>query len=344
MSGRERNHLFLNVEGRAFEDLSLLSGADDPADGRSFAVLDYDRDGWLDLAVANANAPLFQLFRNQLGTPSSDPNGTSMLALRFVGGNHTSVADPKLSARDGFGAVVEIISGERRIVREHRAGEGFAAQNSSTLLVGLGDAERADGLIVRWPSGQTQTLDAVDAGSLLTVFEVAAHSPNGTGYRIEPYSVSAPKPTPPRPDTASNGAESDASTKLFRRVGKSTSEPSLRVFTTMATWCAACLRELPLSRQLQETFTEADVAFFGIPTDPADDAEKLASWHDEHRPPYRLLTDVSEDERKAIKKLAVARLGHGDVLPTSFVTDQSGQVLFSTFGIPTVSDLRRLAR
>ena len=63
-SGHERNRLFLNRAGEQFVDVSGVSGLDDAADGRSFALLDFDRDGWLDIAVVNANAPLLRLYRN----------------------------------------------------------------------------------------------------------------------------------------------------------------------------------------------------------------------------------------------------------------------------------------
>jgi len=61
-SGRERNHLFAQTPTPAgdavFRDLSGISGLDHPGDGRAFAWLDFDRDGWLDIVAVNANAPV----------------------------------------------------------------------------------------------------------------------------------------------------------------------------------------------------------------------------------------------------------------------------------------------
>ena len=130
LSGSERNNLFLSREAREFVDLSGLSGVDDPADGRSLAIFDYDRDGWLDFAVVNANTPLLQIFRNQIGGRSGVQG--EVLAVRFEGGNRTAKPAEGLAPRDGYGALVEVVLGEDRLVREHRAGEGFAAQNSAT--------------------------------------------------------------------------------------------------------------------------------------------------------------------------------------------------------------------
>ena len=69
LNGNERNHYFANRPssgGRSFEDISALSGLDNPADSRGFAVLDYDRDGWQDIALVNANQPLFNLYHNEM--------------------------------------------------------------------------------------------------------------------------------------------------------------------------------------------------------------------------------------------------------------------------------------
>ena len=81
LSGHERDHLFLSRGGVEFTDIAGISGLDDPADGRAFGLIDYDRDGWLDLFVVNSYAqtdiatwedkgglPRSALFRNRGGT------------------------------------------------------------------------------------------------------------------------------------------------------------------------------------------------------------------------------------------------------------------------------------
>src|SRR4030095_2940604 len=55
LPGDERNHYCANRGGSSFVNISALSGLDNPADSRGFAVLDYDRDGWQDVALVNAN-------------------------------------------------------------------------------------------------------------------------------------------------------------------------------------------------------------------------------------------------------------------------------------------------
>ena len=153
VSGGERNPLFLSLQSEQFSDIAGISGLDHPGDSRSFGILDYDRDGWQDIVLVNANAPLLQLFRNQIGLSAKSRDFGGMIALRFVGGNDTPQPQSLFSNRDGYGAKVSVKLGEQTLLREHRAGEGFAAQNSSTMIIGIGKQAQADSVVVRWPSG-----------------------------------------------------------------------------------------------------------------------------------------------------------------------------------------------
>ena len=138
-SGNERNHLFFGLEGKQFEDVSGLSGLDHPGDSRAFAIFDYDHDGWQDFVVVGANSPLVLLYRNQLGDHSiSESAPNRMIGLRFVGSNQSPTPSDGRSNRDGVGTKVELNLGQMKLVREHRAGEGRAAQNNSTMIVGIG--------------------------------------------------------------------------------------------------------------------------------------------------------------------------------------------------------------
>src|SRR5262245_50884814 len=167
LSGNERDHLFLNRGGEEFSDISGISGLDDPADGRAFGLIDYDRDGWQDVALVNSNAPWLELFRNRIGChPVTKTRGGGFIAVRFVGGNRLPEESRKWSNRDGVGARVAVDLGDLKLVREQKAGEGFAAENSATLVIGIGDRRSAASVGVRWPSGKEQTQRNVPAGTL----------------------------------------------------------------------------------------------------------------------------------------------------------------------------------
>lgn len=194
-SGNERDSVYLNKGGKDFVSISGITGLDDPGDGRSFAILDYDRDGWPDLVVASATAPTLQLYRNQMGDKSSsDVRKNQMVAVRFVGGNHAATPSNEWSNRDGYGAVLTVDLDGMTLVREHHAGEGLAAENSATMLIGIGVRNAAKSLKVRWPSGKTQDIGKVPANTLVTVYENPAQSPTGKAFTAKPYKVESIRP------------------------------------------------------------------------------------------------------------------------------------------------------
>jgi len=168
-SGYERNKFYLNISGNTFADLSGVSGADDVADGRTWAALDYDRDGWTDIALVNANAPLLRLYRNGIG----EINKSNHIKVLLVGGAVGKDPGKGLSNRDGVGAVVEVMSGDRLIKRVRNLGEGYAAQNSATMTIGIGSEDTAQSVKVRWPSGKITTSRlSVSAGSSIVMKEI----------------------------------------------------------------------------------------------------------------------------------------------------------------------------
>jgi len=167
LSGHESNKLFMNRQSEDFHDVSALSGIDSEADGRVFVLLDYDKDGWQDLILVNSNAPTIEIFRNRLVQKSPLNN---CIAFRFVGGNETGVASD-LSNRDALGAMVTVTAGGQQYLRELRCGEGFGAQNSKTILIGIGENKQIDSAEVVWPSGKKQILKELKTGTVNTVFE-----------------------------------------------------------------------------------------------------------------------------------------------------------------------------
>lgn len=256
-----------------------------------------------------------------------------VLALRFEGGNTTPGASSEWSNRDGYGARVTIELDGQRLEREHRCGEGLAAQNSATMLVGIGAHENAR-VTVHWPSGREQTIESVAAGALATFHEDAAGWPN-EGVELASYTEDA--------------AALDASARpageswkvLFEEAPGTSPASRLRVYTTMATWCASCKRELPRVRHLRESFSPEDVAFFGVPIDDDDDPAKLASYRAEWEPGYELLAELPREDAGRVASI-VRRVLQTDGLPCTIVTDDAGTILHVQMGAPTVSELRRL--
>ena len=63
-SGYERNPFFVNREGRGFSEVGALLGIDYDDDARAVALVDWDRDGDLDMWVTNRTAPQVRLLMN----------------------------------------------------------------------------------------------------------------------------------------------------------------------------------------------------------------------------------------------------------------------------------------
>ena len=337
-SGHERNHVFLNQNGDDYVEVSGISGLDHPGDSRAFGVLDYDRDGWQDIAVVNANAPLFQLFRNQMGERS---DAGRMVAIRFEGGNRFAFPSSEWSSRDAYGARAVLDVQGRELLREHRAGEGLAAQNSATLHVGVGTAEEVTRLEIDWPSGRRSDTTAVPAGTLVTAYEDPSASPTGAPFILTPYRASGE----PLAVTASVKARATANAadgpiRAAQEVLPG-DRARLILYTTVATWCAPCLDELPSLNLLRASFTSAELEIFGVPYDSEETPEILAAWSERYEPPYRILSELKPRERNAVIQGALDAL-RIDGLPAAVVTDSDGDVLLVRWGPPSVSELRVL--
>lgn len=334
LSGHERNRLFWNDSGQQFRDISLLSGADHTGDGRSVAVLDIDRDGWLDIASVNANAPTLTLFHNRVAAIDDAADG-NLIAFRFSGGNRESVPARGLSSRDGYGAQLTVHAAGRSILREHRCGEGFAAQQSDLLRVGIGAAEEAT-FEVRWPGGRRARYGPVRAGTLVTVSETGG--PNGDGFVVEDsYLRRGPAPMP--------DAGGDGRLGTFLIPGELpgvAANARIRCHLLTATWCAACKSELPQLRRLRERLPPEQVAFIGIPGDPAETADLLRAEHSRTGAPYALVASLAAPLATRLEELRARHLrGQETTLPAFLVTDASGNVLEFATGSPTLSGLRQ---
>jgi Tfp pilus assembly protein PilF/peroxiredoxin len=157
IASRQRD-VFLRNDGHGgFDDVSGALGLDLDGDGRSFSVLDIDRDGDPDLVtMAARQAPQLRVFRNDF-----EGRGAS-LAIRLVG---------KASNRDAIGARVSIETDRMRRTKIVQAGSGFLSQHSRELLFGLGPSQRIVKLTVVWPSGSTQSFTDVPLNSRLQLVE-----------------------------------------------------------------------------------------------------------------------------------------------------------------------------
>ena len=330
--------------------MSGVSGLDDVADSRGFALLDLDRDGWLDIVLANENTPRLRLFRNAMG---DGPDGLDnrFVAFRFVGGNTTEQPSTEWSTRDGFGTSVELeLADEVTLYREHQTESSFGAQNSTTMVVGLGTEDVARAATVRWLSGKVLETSNIPAGTLVTVYEDPSASPTGESFMLEPYQVDPARMTRlPGADQWRAGLFPAVPSRSRFAVedtgnGGPPARSTLMLHTTMATWCVACVTEMPEFNHLREVFTENELGLLGLPVDRNDTAELLGRWEERYTPPYDLLIGLPSNEVNKVSQVVLdeLRLAGDEAVPAAIVTDGDGRVLLARWGVPTVSTLKRL--
>lgn len=131
--------------------------------GRALITLDYDSDGDRDIVIFNYNARP-SLFRNDLGGPNGPSSATDTRWLRvFLDTSQTPVLAP-----NGWGATVTVTAGGYSQHAVIGAGGFFGASELSAHF-GLGEADRAEKLIVNWPDGRSTVLRDVPANQTLTV-------------------------------------------------------------------------------------------------------------------------------------------------------------------------------
>lgn len=159
LSGGERNRLLLQGQKEEWVDLCLISGIDYRSDGRGHALLDFDHDGWLDIALISPQNPRLRLLRNQLGDLGLDQH---FLSIELIAGESNPDAV-------GTEILVESRGVTRRFQRE--LGAGLSSQNTKRIHIGMGNTTSLDRLTVRWPSGKEQVLENVKANPHLQIRE-----------------------------------------------------------------------------------------------------------------------------------------------------------------------------
>ena len=113
--------------------------------GRAVARLDWNRDGRDDLIVGHLEDQSALL-------TNATPDAGRFLSLKLFGTR---------SNRDSIGTIVRARIGERTLVRQLTAGDGYQASNERRIIIGTGTAKSIDELVVSWPSGLVQRFQDV---------------------------------------------------------------------------------------------------------------------------------------------------------------------------------------
>jgi tetratricopeptide (TPR) repeat protein len=334
-SGRERNCLFLNTRGPRFANVSASSGFDFLDDARAVALSDWDQDGDLDLWVSNRNGPRLRLLRNEWprASPATSPR---FLALALEGNGTTT-------NRDAVGARVEVhVAGGEVHRRTLRAGEGFLAQSSAWLHVGLGGAQGIDKVVVRWPGGGVEELRGLELDSRYRLVQGSGKAipwrRPGTATALAPSEQEALAPTAAArvPLVTLLGVPgvsyarfdgSGASLPVGR--GEAGARPLL--INVFASWCEPCAAELAEITARAEDLRRAGIDVLALATDglgaDRSDPREAARLLERLRFPFSS-GRATEGLLRMLQRLHDAHIAlqRPLPLPSSFLVDRAGRL------------------
>jgi hypothetical protein len=154
LGGNQQKCLWINRGGK-FIDVAQAVGACDTFDGRSVVLVDLWNRGVLDVVVANQKGPLL-VYKN---TVAPDRH---WLQLELEGTK---------SNKSAIGAEVRVYWAGKQQVQEVSGGSGYSSQNPHRLHFGLGEHAQVEKVVIRWPCGVTQTLDAPKVDTRIPVKE-----------------------------------------------------------------------------------------------------------------------------------------------------------------------------
>lgn len=320
-SGYERNVFYANNRDGAFSDISGATGLDFIEDGRSFALVDFDHDGRLELCIKNRNAPQIRILKNI--TEDLPPS----IAFRLKGTK---------SNRDAIGAVITIETEVGRQTKSLQAGSGFLSQHSKDVFFGLGSAKGQVKATIQWSSGLVQQLPDLSKGHRIWIEEgsqtsrmeqfTPSHttSANQHGIKSEKTEV-----LPKNYETWLLTPVAAPDFKLVDLRGREWALADQRGKKVLLSFWAAesqeCQELLRASEQAYKPWLEKGIQVLAINVDRT--ADQLSSFVREHNPSLPIL--VGSDDVAGTYNLVFRLLfdRHRDMsLPTSFLINDNGEV------------------
>lgn len=124
--------------------------------GRTLAMIDWNRDGRMDLVANHLDQPV-ALLENQ----TTIKRGKS-IQFELVG---------TVSERDAIGATVTVQQQDERWTAWQTGGDGFLCTNQNQLHFGIGDHPVVESVTVKWPSGKEQIFSSVSTEGAYLIIE-----------------------------------------------------------------------------------------------------------------------------------------------------------------------------
>ncbi|MFZ9916528.1 MAG: CRTAC1 family protein, partial [Phycisphaerales bacterium] len=173
------DYLWLTQGNWPLVESQAQCGIGDAEDSFCLAIGDIEGDGDVDLLMQSRLANL----RLYVNTP---PKGNNGLALRIVGSGMNRFA---------VGALVDIEVRGKTALREVVAGSLYKSQSTMLVHAGLGDADVADRVVVRWPRvngvREERVLVNVPSGFAVPVYAPSRVGDAAGDGRVDPADLAA---------------------------------------------------------------------------------------------------------------------------------------------------------
>lgn len=151
------NYGYKNNGDLTFTNMSEIWGLNQESFSNGAAYADLDNDGDLDLISNNVDQEAF-IYRNNAISPKNQKN--NFIKIRPKGKDLNT---------QGVGLKVVIPFQDQKIVQEHFPTRGYLSAMSDDLIIGLGNRERIDSLILIWPDHSFQVLKNLKANQIIDV-------------------------------------------------------------------------------------------------------------------------------------------------------------------------------
>jgi tetratricopeptide (TPR) repeat protein len=147
---------FYNRGNARFTDLSRECGVYFAGEylGRGVSRVDWDRDGKPDLVIVHQDRPVAMLHNETAAGHSV------VIDLVGTASNREATNTRLIASAGGRSQVIEICGGD-----------GYLSTNEKRQIIGIGDCAEIDDLEIRWPSGRTEHVRHLPAGSQTLIIE-----------------------------------------------------------------------------------------------------------------------------------------------------------------------------
>lgn len=156
------NKVFKNMGNLKFTDVGNEWGFSDPTFSNGAAYADLDNDGDLDLVINNENQPAF-IYKNN--AKELTKNHYISFLLKGEGENTFAI-----------GSKIKVYKGNKIFTREVVPSRGFQSSVDYKQVIGLGNANKIDSVVIIWPNTTVSTFPNLSVDSLHLIQQPSAET------------------------------------------------------------------------------------------------------------------------------------------------------------------------